>query len=109
MTSPQTSTGAATPDGPVTVRVPTILRAYTGGAAEVVVAGRTAAEVFDALDAAYPGIRGRVLDEAGSLRRFVNVYVGDEDVRFADGLATPTPAGSVLSVIPAVAGGSLAW
>ncbi|MGN6331799.1 MAG: MoaD/ThiS family protein [Motilibacteraceae bacterium] len=89
----------------VTVRVPTILRTYTGGASEVTAEGGTLAEVIDALEASYPGIRGRVLDDAGKLRRFVNVYVGDEDVRFAEGLATPTPAGSSVSVIPAVAGG----
>jgi sulfur-carrier protein len=89
----------------VTVRVPTILRTYTGGAAEVSVEGATLAEVVSALDAAHPGIAGRVLDDQGKLRRFVNVYVGDEDVRFADGLGTATPDGSTVSVIPAVAGG----
>ena len=89
----------------VTVRVPTILRQYTGGAAEVSVDGGTLAEVVAALEAAHPGIGPRVLDDDGRLRRFVNVYVGDEDVRFADGLGTPTPAGSTVSVIPAVAGG----
>ena len=91
--------------GTVSVRVPTILRTYTGGAAEVAASGSTLTEVIDSLEASYPGIRGRVVDENGKLRRFVNVYVGDEDVRFADGLATPTPAGSSVSVIPAVAGG----
>jgi len=89
----------------VTVRVPTILRSYTGGAAEVNVEGATLADVVAALDAAHPGIAGRVLDDEGRLRRFVNVYVGDEDVRFADGLGTATPDGSTVSVIPAVAGG----
>jgi sulfur-carrier protein len=89
----------------VTVRVPTILRTYTGGVAEVSVEGGTLAEVVAALDAAHPGIAGRVLDDQGKLRRFVNVYVGDEDVRFADGLGTATPDGSTVSVIPAVAGG----
>ena len=89
----------------VTVRVPTILRTYTGGAAEVTVDGGTLAEVVASLEAAHPGISGRVMDDAGRLRRFVNVYVGDEDVRFADGLQTATPDGSVVSVIPAVAGG----
>lgn len=89
----------------VTVRVPTILRAYTSGAAEVVVEAATLADVVAALEGAYPGIGGRVLDEQGRLRRFVNVYVGDEDVRFADGLGTPTPDGCTVSVIPAVAGG----
>jgi molybdopterin converting factor small subunit len=89
----------------VTVRVPTILRTYTGGAAEVVAEGSTLAEVIESLESAHPGIRARVLDDTGKLRRFVNVYVGDEDVRFADGLATPVPAGGEVSVIPAVAGG----
>ena len=67
--------------------------------------GGTLADVLDNLDASYPGIKGRVLDEAGELRRFVNVYVGNDDVRFLDSLATPTPEGSQVSVIPAVAGG----
>lgn len=89
----------------VTVRVPTILRSYTEGSAEVAVEGATLADVVRALDAAYPGIGARVLDDAGALRRFVNVYVDDEDVRFADGLGTATPDGSTVSVIPAVAGG----
>lgn len=93
----------------VTVRIPTILRTYTGGAAEVgiepVADAATLGDVLTALDAAHPGIGARVLDDDGRLRRFVNVYVDDEDVRFADGLATPTPSGSSVSVIPAVAGG----
>jgi len=89
----------------VTVRVPTILRTYTGGASQVDVEGGTLSEVVAALEAAHPGIAARVLDDDGKLRRFVNVYVGDEDVRFASGLDTPTPAGSTVSVIPAVAGG----
>jgi molybdopterin converting factor small subunit len=90
----------------VTVRVPTILRSYTGGATEVTVDGTaTLAELLDKLDADHPGIRARVLDENGKLRRFVNVYVGDEDVRFAGGLQTPTTDGATVSIIPAVAGG----
>ena len=89
----------------VTVRVPAILRTYTGGASEVAVEGSTLSEVVSALEAAHPGIAARVLDDEGRLRRFVNVYIGDEDVRFASGLETPTPAGSTVSVIPAVAGG----
>jgi molybdopterin converting factor small subunit len=89
----------------VTVRVPTILRQYTGGAAEVVTEGSTLAEVLGALEVTFPGIGPRVLDDAGKLRRFVNVYVDDDDVRFASGLETPTPAGSSVSIIPAVAGG----
>ena len=89
----------------VSVRIPPILRTYTGGESEVSATGGTLAEVLDDLDASYAGIKGRVLDEAGELRRFVNVYVGNEDVRFLDGLATPTPDGAQVSVIPAVAGG----
>ncbi|HEX2177183.1 MAG TPA: MoaD/ThiS family protein [Nocardioidaceae bacterium] len=89
----------------VSVRVPTILRTYTKGESEVTADGSTLSEVLDSLDAAYPGIKGRVVDEQGKLRRFVNVYVGNEDVRFAEGLETKTPAGSQVSVIPAVAGG----
>jgi molybdopterin synthase sulfur carrier subunit len=89
----------------VSVRVPTILRSYTGGAAEVTAQAGTLREVIAGLDAAFPGIGGRILDDTGNLRRFVNVYVGDEDVRFADGLDTPVPAGIQVSVIPAVAGG----
>ena len=89
----------------VTVRVPTILRQYTGGASEVVVEGATLGEVLAALDAANPGIGPRVLDDEGKLRRFVNVYVNDDDVRFDAGLATATPDGAAVSIIPAVAGG----
>ena len=89
----------------VVVRVPTILRTYTGGAGEVTTVGGTLAEVLAALDAQYPGIAGRVLDDDGRVRRFVNVYVDDEDVRFADGVATAPPDGVTISVIPAVAGG----
>jgi len=90
----------------VTLRVPTILRTLTGGASEVSVDGAaTLAELIDKVDAEHPGIRGRVLDDDGKLRRFVNVYVGEEDVRFAGGLETPTPDGITVSIIPAVAGG----
>jgi sulfur-carrier protein len=89
----------------VPVRIPTILRAYTGGAAEVSVEPGTLSEVIAGLDTACPGIAARILDEAGQLRRFVNVYVGDTDVRLADGLRTQVPAGTSVSVIPAVAGG----
>ncbi len=89
----------------VTVRIPTILRNYTGGAAEVTAEGANLTEVIDALEASYPGLKGRVLDDSGKLRRFVNVYVNDDDVRFAEGLATAVPAGGSVSIIPAVAGG----
>jgi len=89
----------------VSVRIPTILRTYTGGESEVSAEGDTLAAVLDNLDANYSGIKGRILDEAGALRRFVNVYVGNDDVRFLDDLATATPDGTQISVIPAVAGG----
>ena len=89
----------------VSVRIPTILRTYTGGESEVSAQGDTLAAVLDDLDASYSGIKGRILDEAGNLRRFVNVYVGNDDVRFLEDLATPTPDGVQISVIPAVAGG----
>jgi molybdopterin synthase sulfur carrier subunit len=88
----------------VSVRVPTILRAYTGGAAEVVTDPGSLRDVLARLDEAYPGLAGRILDDTGKLRRFVNVYVGDEDVRLAQGLDTPVPAGVQVSVIPAATG-----
>jgi len=89
----------------VSVRIPTILRTYTGGQAEVAADPGTLREVLSGLDAAYPGLAGRLVDDTGNLRRFVNVYVGEEDVRFAQGLETPVPSGAHVSVIPAVAGG----
>ena len=89
----------------VSVRVPTILRPYTKGVSEVSAEGATLTEVLDSLDTSYPGIKGRVLDESGQLRRFVNVYVDDDDVRFADGLQTTIKDGGQVSIIPAVAGG----
>ncbi|MDN5761847.1 MAG: MoaD/ThiS family protein [Microlunatus sp.] len=88
-----------------TVRIPTILRSYTGGANEVPAEGGTLAEVLDSLESNHPGIRTRVLDDAGALRRFVNVYVGDDDVRFIGGLEATVADGAKVSIIPAVAGG----
>lgn len=89
----------------VSVRIPTILRTYTGGDSEVTAEGATLAEVLEDLEANFSGIKARILDDSGEIRRFVNVYVGNDDVRFLEGLATPTPDGTQLSVIPAVAGG----
>ncbi|MBT2208309.1 MULTISPECIES: MoaD/ThiS family protein [Actinomadura] len=89
----------------VSVRIPTILRTYTGGEAEVKAEGDTLRAVVADLEAGYPGISARILDDSGKIRRFVNVYVGDEDVRFAEGLDTTTPDGAQISIIPAVAGG----
>ena len=88
------------------IRIPTILRTYTGGAAEVTVAGSTLRESISDLDMQCPGIAARVLDDAGALRRFVNVYINDDDVRFLDNLDTPILDGAQLSIIPAVAGGA---
>jgi molybdopterin converting factor small subunit len=89
----------------VTVRVPTQLRTLTGGASEVRVDGSTVGEVLKALDAAHPGFGERIFDEAGAVRRFVNVFVADEDIRFLDGVATPVAPDTVVSIVPAVAGG----
>lgn len=89
----------------IEVRVPTILRTYTDGASEVTAEGETLSDVLADLDSRYGGIRARIVDETGKLRRFVNVYVGNDDVRFLSGLGTPTPDGTQVSVIPAVAGG----
>ncbi|CAN5438569.1 MoaD/ThiS family protein [soil metagenome] len=89
----------------VSVRIPTILRTYTNGDSEVSADGGTLAEVLESLDTSYPGIKVRILDDQGSIRRFVNVYVGNDDVRFLEALDTSTPEGTQVSVIPAVAGG----
>ena len=89
----------------VHVRIPTILRSYTGGSSEVSADGATLAEVLENLEANHSGIKARVLDDAGEIRRFVNVYVGNDDVRFLDGLGSATPEGTQISIIPAVAGG----
>jgi molybdopterin synthase sulfur carrier subunit len=89
----------------IKVRIPTQLRTLTGGAGEVTVEGSTVGEVLKSLDAAHAGFADRLFDDAGELRRFVNVFVADEDVRFLDGLATPVTEGQTLSIVPAVAGG----
>ena len=89
----------------VSVRIPTILRNYTGGASEVSAEGTTLGDVLDDLEANHSGIKARVLDDAGEIRRFVNVYVGNDDVRFLEGLGSATPDGTQISIIPAVAGG----
>ena len=88
-----------------TVRIPTILRNYTGGQGEVEASGERLSAVLDSLESDYPGIRGRILDDGGALRRFVNVYVGDDDVRFIGGLDAEVADGARISIIPAVAGG----
>jgi sulfur-carrier protein len=90
---------------PVTVRIPTQLRTLSGGASEIAVTGDTVADVLQALDAAHPGFGERLFNEDGSLRRFVNVFVAEEDIRFLDGVDTKLAEGTVLSIVPAVAGG----
>lgn len=89
----------------VTVRIPTTLRTLTGGASEVEIEGAKVSEVLANLEDAHPGFSSRILDDSGALRRFVNVFVADEDVRFMDGLDTAVTDGATVSIIPAVAGG----
>jgi sulfur-carrier protein len=89
----------------IEVRIPTILRSYTGGAKAVEGAGATLDELLNNLDAAHGGLRERLVD-GEKLRRFVNVYLNDEDVRFLGGLETPVKDGDTVTVLPAVAGGS---
>jgi MoaD family protein len=88
----------------VTVRVPTTLRTLTGGKSQVDVDGETVGEVIHALEAQHPGFADRLLED-GALRRFVNVFVADDDVRFLEGLDTKVPDGETVSIVPAVAGG----
>lgn len=90
----------------VTVRVPTTLRTLTGGASEITVIGATVGEVLDQLEGVHPGFKERLLDGDGKLRRFVNLYVADDDVRFRQGLETVVAEGDTVSIIPAVAGGA---
>jgi molybdopterin synthase sulfur carrier subunit len=89
----------------INVRIPTILRTYTQDQSQVTAEGATLTAVLDSLETSYPGIKARVVDDEGKLRRFVNIYVAEEDVRFSQGLDTPTPDGAQVSIIPAVAGG----
>ena len=89
----------------IEVRIPTILRSYTGGAKAVEGSGATLDELLDNLDAAHGGLRERLVD-GEKLRRFVNVYLNDEDVRFLGGLETPVKDGDTVTVLPAVAGGA---
>ena len=89
------------------VVIPTPLRKYTAGADTVQVEARTVQEVIDNLDSKYPGIRASVCDEKGSLRRFINIYLDGEDVRFLESLATPVTDGAEIAIVPAISGGSL--
>jgi sulfur-carrier protein len=89
----------------VLVKIPTQLRAAAGGESETVLDGATVQEVLNGLFARHEELRARIADDDGSLRRFVNVYVAGEDIRFLDGLATPVADGAELTILPAVAGG----
>jgi sulfur-carrier protein len=89
----------------IEVRIPTILRPLTGGSKSVEGKGDTLDELLADLDSRHSGLRGRLVDDSGSLRRFVNVYLNDEDVRFLDGLTTAVKDGDTVTVLPAVAGG----
>ena len=88
-----------------TVQIPTPLRKYTEGNATVTVEGGTVGAVIDALESNHPGIKERICDDSGAVRRFVNVFVADEDIRFLDNLDTPVKDGEELSIVPAIAGG----
>ena len=89
----------------VLVKIPTQLRSVAEGAAEAEVEGETVQEVLDALFVRYEELGARIAEEDGSLRRFVNVYLAGEDIRFLEGLKTPVPTGAELTILPAVAGG----
>ena len=90
----------------IEVRIPTILRSYTAGEKSVQGSGATLGELVADLDGRYDGLRERLIDDSGSLRRFVNVYLNDEDVRFLDGLSATVSDGDTVTVLPAVAGGA---
>ena len=90
---------------PVRVRVPTPLRKYTQGADEVSAQGNTVKAIVEDLEKSYPGIKERICDETGKVRRFVNVYVNGEDIRFLQNLETALKEGDSLSIVPAIAGG----
>jgi sulfur-carrier protein len=90
---------------PVTVRIPTPLRALTKGTADVQAKGDTVDDLIGDLERQFPGLRERLVDEAGELRRFVNIYVNQEDIRFMDNRATTLKDGDEVAIVPAIAGG----
>ncbi len=89
----------------VAVRIPTPLRTVTKGAAEVQAAADTVSDVIEDLERQFPGLRDRLMDEGGELRRFINIYVNEEDIRFLEGAKTALKAGDSVSIVPAIAGG----
>ena len=90
----------------MTVRIPSAMRAATGGEGRVAVEGSTVDQALRSLVERHPGVKGRLFDGAGALRGFVNVFVDEEDIRFSQGLATPVAEGQTVSILPAVSGGS---
>lgn len=88
-----------------TVRIPTPLRKYTQGAEEVAISADTVGGLIESLESSHPGIRERICDDKGGVRRFVNIFVGDEDIRFLDNLDTPVKDADEVSIVPAIAGG----
>jgi len=89
----------------VKVRIPTPLRKLTGGKGEVEAEGKTVADLIEDLEKRYPGIKERLMDESGNLRRFINIYVNEEDIRFMQGKDTSLNDGDEVSIVPAIAGG----
>ncbi|MBE7548197.1 putative molybdopterin synthase subunit 1 [Candidatus Kuenenia stuttgartiensis] len=89
----------------VTVRIPTPLRTFTDGVEEVKVEGKNIGEIISNLEANYKGIKERICDDSGQIRRFINFYLNDEDIRFLNNLETPVKDGDYISVVPAIAGG----
>ncbi len=89
----------------VSVRIPSVLRNLTAGKETIDVDASTVDEAMNAVEALYPGIKGRLCDDTGKLRRFVNVFVGEEDIRFLDGQGTVVKAGELIDIVPAIAGG----
>ena len=90
----------------VTVRIPTPLRSLTGGQGEVKASASSVGELIEALEGQYQGLRARLCDDQGQLRRFINIYVNEEDIRFLQGAQTPLKAGDQVSIVPAIAGGA---
>ena len=93
---------------PISVRIPTPLRKFTGGAESVTASGATVAALVEDVESRHPGLKERICDDAGKVRRFVNVYVNGEDIRFLGSLDTPVKDGDEISIVPAIAGGTRA-
>ncbi|HHT9118039.1 MAG TPA: MoaD/ThiS family protein [Candidatus Hypogeohydataceae bacterium YC38] len=90
---------------PITVRIPTPLRSLTGNKEEIEAAGKSIKEIINNMESRYPGIKNRLCDEKGQLRRFINFYLNDEDIRFLQNQDTPVKEGDQISIVPAIAGG----